>query len=111
MKGENEHTVISSNIAQARVCSSKQQMNCTYIPGKFANNAIGNVSTHLRDPDDLDYHPKPNTDYIIKGIGPYSKESMNHGGVYWIPGHQHAWFQLYTQTFRIVFEMFRTSPK
>ena len=88
MKGENEHTVTSSNIAQAGVCSSKQTQNCTYVPGKFTNNAIGNVSTHLRDPDNLDYRPKLNSDYIIKGIGPYGKESMEHGGVYWIPGHQ-----------------------
>ena len=88
VKGENEHTVTSANIVQAGACSGRRQPNCTFIPGKFTNNAVGDVHAHLRDPANLDYRPQPNSEYVVKGIGPYGKESMDHGGVYWIPGQQ-----------------------
>jgi len=89
VKGENEHTVTSANILQSGACTSERHPNCTYMmPGKFTNNAVGDVRAHLRDPVNLDYRPQPNSEYVIKGIGPYGKESMDHGGVYWIPGQQ-----------------------
>jgi len=47
VKGENEHTVTSANILQSGACTSERHPNCTYmIPGKFTNNAVGDVYVH-----------------------------------------------------------------
>ena len=87
-KGENEHTVTSNNILQNGACSEGSNPQCPSIPGTFLNNEKGDVCAQLRDPGNLDFRPKPNSDYITKGIGPYGKECMEKGGVYWIPGRQ-----------------------
>lgn len=88
VKGENNHTITTGNILEHGACGSAKSPNCTYIPGHFDNNAVGNVRKSLRDPDNLDFRPIPNSNYISKDIGPYGKECMEHGGVYWIPGRQ-----------------------
>ena len=87
-EGENEHTVTTSNILQRGACTYYIKANCTYTPGNFSNNVVEDVRKHLRDPDNLDFRPNQDSDYIAKGIGPYSKESMSPGGVYWIPGRK-----------------------
>ena len=89
VKGENTHTVTTGNILQQGVCTYYDNgTNCTDIPGNFTNNAIEDVHKHLRDPDNFDFRPNQDSDYIAKGIGPYGMECMSHGGVYWIPGRQ-----------------------
>lgn len=85
---ENEHTVTTGNILQTGACSEENNPTCKHIPGKFTNNVVGDVRSLLRDPDNLDFRPKPGSDLITKNIGPYGQESMEHGGVYWIPGQQ-----------------------
>ena len=85
---ENKHTVVSNNVFEHDACGAINTENCTYIPGQYFNNAVGDVHMTLRDPDNLDFRPISNSDYISKNIGPYGKESMDHGGVYWIPGRQ-----------------------
>lgn len=71
------------NILEHGACSTIKSIHCPYpVPGHYDNKSI------LRDPDNLDYRPLPDSDLISKGVGPYGKESMNHGGVYWIPGSQ-----------------------
>ena len=89
VEGENKHTVTIGNILQHGACTYYNNgTNCTHIPGNFTNNAIEDVRKRLRDPDNFDFRPSQNSDYIAKGIGPYGKECMSHGGVYWIPGQQ-----------------------
>ena len=90
VKGENSHTITTSNILQHGACSTTKTTtgDCTFIPGHFQNNAIDDVRKTLRDPDNLDFRPIPGSDYITEGIGPYGKECMDHGGTYWIPGCQ-----------------------
>lgn len=88
---ENNNTVTTNNILQrgAGSCTARYKKPCPIVPGKFTNNDVNkDVRTLLRDPVNWDFRPLPNSDLIMKGIGPYGKESMNHGGVYWIPGHQ-----------------------
>ena len=87
-KGENTHTITTGNILQHGVCTYYDKGNCTYFPGNFTNNVIVDVHEHLRDPDNLDFRPNPDSDFVNKGIGPYGKESMGPGGMYWIPGRQ-----------------------
>ena len=98
-KGENEHTVTTGNILQHGACADFRDENCTFthLPGNFTNNVEGDVRKSLRDPDNLDFRPVKDSDYLTKGIGPYGKESMSSascshdssvGGVYWIPGRQ-----------------------
>ena len=88
VEGENTHTVTIGNIFQLGVCTSYNEASCTYIPGNFTNNVVVDVRKHLRDPDNLDFRPNPDSDYINNKIGPYGKESVSPGGVYWIPGRQ-----------------------
>ena len=85
---ENSHTTVTSNIIENGACSGSVHSPCLGIPGNFTNNVNDSAWAHLRDPDNLDFRPKPTSDYISKGIGPYGEESMKHGGVYWIPGRQ-----------------------
>ena len=86
-KGENNDTLTANNIFEHGACSSTSDQKCKYpIPGIFTNNVVGNIYQYIRDPDNFDFRPKPNSDLIAKGIGPYGKESMTHGGTYWIPG-------------------------
>ena len=98
-KGENVHTVTTGNILQHGACADFKDENCTFthLPGNFTNNAIGDVHKLLRDPDNLDFRPVKDSEFLTKGIGPYGKESVSagscnhdssHGGVYWIPGRQ-----------------------
>ena len=87
-EGENEHTVTTGNILQRGACTYYIKANCTYTPGNFSNNVVEDVRKHLRDPDNLDFRPNQDSDYIAKEIGPYGKESMSPGGVYWIPGRK-----------------------
>lgn len=88
VEGENEHTVTTGNILQQGACTQEMRPKCQHIPGTFTNNVAGDVRKLLRDPDNLDFRPKRGSDLITKGIGPYGQESMEHGGVYWIPGRQ-----------------------
>ena len=88
MKGENEHTETVGNVLQKGTCNYHNKPGCNYTPGNYTNNVVGDVRNLLRDPDNLDFRPKPNSDLISKGIGPYSLESMKDGGTYWIPGRQ-----------------------
>uniref|UniRef100_A0A1X7V710 DUF1565 domain-containing protein n=1 Tax=Amphimedon queenslandica TaxID=400682 RepID=A0A1X7V710_AMPQE len=88
-KGENSHTVTKGNILQNGACSSIKTSECQYdLPGQYINNVKGDVRHLLRDPDNFDFRPIIDSDLVLKGVGPYGKESMAHGGVYWIPGHQ-----------------------
>ena len=82
--------IVFNNIIQNGVCNSTNVVPCPNktSPGNFSNNAYDNVYDHLRDPDNFDFRPKPMSNYISRGIGPYGEESMKHGGVYWIPGRQ-----------------------
>ena len=95
--GENTHTVTTGNILQHGACPDYREENCTYthLPGNFTNNAAGDVRKFLRDPDNLDFRPNKDSEYLTKGIGPYGKESVSPGicshdsssdSVYWIPG-------------------------
>ena len=88
LKTENKHTVTANNVFQNGACSSARVKPCPGNPGNFTNNANGSVRDHLRDPDNLDFRPISQSDYIVKHIGPYGKESMVQGGIYWIPGRQ-----------------------
>ena len=87
-KQENKHTVVANNILQHGACSNGRVQPCPGNPGNFSNNVNNSVAEYLRDPENLDFRPKPTSDYITKGIGPYGEESMREGGVYWIPGRQ-----------------------
>ena len=88
-KGENENTVTANNILEHGACSSlKDPSNCSYIPGNYTNNYVGNIYKVLRDPDNLDFRPLSDSDAIAKNLGPYSEESTKHGGTYWIPGRR-----------------------
>ena len=88
-EGENSHTVTKGNMIQNGACSSIKTPQCQYkLPGDYVNNVKGDVRKVLRDPDNLDFRPQPDSDLASKGVGPYGKESMDHGGVYWIPGCQ-----------------------
>ena len=89
VKGENSHTVTKGNVLQNGACSSTKIPQCQYdVPGQYDDNVKGDVRNLLRDPDNLDFRPRPDSDLVLKGVGPYGKESMDHGGVYWIPGRQ-----------------------
>ena len=89
VKGENSHTVTENNILQNGACSATKNPQCQYdLPGKYDNNVKGSVSEILRDPDNFDFRPNPDSDLVGEKIGPYGQESMDHGGVYWIPGSQ-----------------------
>ena len=62
-----------------------------FVPNKslstisnFANNVIADVCEHLRDPNNLDFRPSPDSGFVTKGIGPYGKEPMGPGGMYWM---------------------------
>ena len=89
----------TGNILQHGACADFTDENCTstHLLGNFTNNVEGDVHKSLRDPDNLDFRPLKDSDYLAKGIGPYGKESMSStscshdpsvGGVYRIPGHQ-----------------------
>ncbi len=86
-KGENNLTVSTGNILEQGPCSGSFPGTCEYpIPGDFKDNYVGNIYSNLRDPDNLDFRPKTTSEFLSKGIGPYGKESVDHGGTYWIPG-------------------------
>ena len=85
---ENLHTVTTRNILQKGACNGTTTKKCTYIPGNFTDNVVGDVRELLRDPDNLDFRPKRGSDLVTKSIGPYGQESMEHGVYYWIPGRQ-----------------------
>ncbi len=89
VESENNHTVIANNIIQSGACNEATVQPCPGNPGNFTNNIqYVDVHTHLRDPDNFDFRPVPQSRYVTKDIGPYGEESMKHGGVYWIPGRQ-----------------------
>lgn len=85
---ENNQTVLINNIIENGVCNGLTQPPCPKIPGNYTNNANESVQSHLRDPNNLDFRPKITSNYLYRGIGPYGKESIDDGGVYWIPGRQ-----------------------
>lgn len=89
VKGENTHSVITGNILEHGACTSNRSPTCPYpIPGHYEDNVEGDVQKVLQDPENLDYRPLPDSNLITNSVGPYGKESMDHGGVYWIPGRQ-----------------------
>ena len=89
VKGENNHTTTTRNVLQHGACGSlKDPQNCPNVPGNYTNNYVGDVFKVLRDPANFDFRPLPNSHLITENIGPYLKESMEHGGTYWIPGRQ-----------------------
>ena len=53
---------------------------------RAANNSAGAVYKQMRDPDNLDFRPRPGSVWDRYGIGAY--DAVGHGGVYWIPGRQ-----------------------
>ena len=81
--GENKHTLVANNILQNG--SSTSRKGSYPIPGTDRNNVQGNVRKLLRDPDNLDFRPMADSKL---SAGPYSMESQQSGGVYWIPGRQ-----------------------
>ncbi len=88
-KGENAHTIATANILQHEACSDRAETYCPYpVPGKYSNNAEGDVRQSLRDPDNLDFRPRLTSSVFKKGIGPYESDSTIYGGTYWIPGRQ-----------------------
>ena len=82
--GENKHTVVDWNMLQNGSSSSRR--GGIAIPATQHGNVQGDVREYLRDPDNLDFRPKG---VQTLDVGPYSQESMEGGGIYWIPGRQH----------------------
>ena len=81
--GENEHTVTTGNILQHGACPDWSDGRCPFsqLPGNFTNNVNGDIDVRkaLRDPDNMDFRPVKDSSFLIKGIGPYEKESMSQG--------------------------------
>jgi len=70
---------------------SKRRAPTAPFPGKQRNNWIGYTfdpqratRDELRDPENLDFRPKPGSVLAAKGIGAYPTEASH----YWIPGRQ-----------------------
>lgn len=93
---ENDGTVTRNNLAGE--ISSKLGAPSLGLPGRHSNNWAGDVRTQLRDPDHLDFRPRPESRLIDAGfyvdgitgepvgaapdIGPYEAGADR----YWIPG-------------------------
>ena len=91
VKGENGHTKTTNNILEHGACGTlKNPPHCPSIPGTYSNNVVGDIHKIIRDPDNFDFRPLPDSDVVAKSIGPYGSESMEHRGVYWIPGRCEA---------------------
>ncbi len=95
---ENAHTIIRNNLA-GEISSSKKERSLG-LPGFHSNNWEGDVRSQLRDPDNLDFRPKPeaaiiDAGYYVPGItGEYTGNAPDIGAYefgtsnYWIPGYQ-----------------------
>jgi hypothetical protein len=96
--GENADTITWNNLA-GQLSGSRADPNFP-IPGIHSKNWVGDIRTQLRDPDNFDFRPKPDSDLIDAGyqfgpitnnylgknpdVGPYECGDPN----YWIPGYQ-----------------------
>ena len=76
IKGENAHTQLTANAADSIFNVSGR------LPGIHSDNVGGAaIRPMLRDPEHLDFRPKPGSVLDKQGAGAYGS-----GGPYWIPG-------------------------
>ena len=65
VKGENSHTVTeNNNIRQNGACSATKNPQCQYdLSGKYTNNVKGSIRDILRDTDNFDFCPNPDSGF------------------------------------------------
>ena len=81
----NHNTVVEYNaadIANGGVHNKKLYP----MSGILKDNVIGDVRSQLMDPDNMDFRPRPDSEYNANGVGPYDYTETKKK--YWIPGRK-----------------------
>jgi hypothetical protein len=95
----NRNTLVHNNAA-GEISGGRRTQPDVPLPGPSSNNFTGNVWSHVTDPENLDFRPKPGSELVDAGvelpgitdgyqgaapdIGPYEYGDSS----YWIPGYQ-----------------------
>lgn len=89
IEGENVHTKTTANILEHGACGKlKSTPPCPNIPGDYSNKYVGDIHKVIRDPANFDFRPFMDSQPVTDNMGPYSADSLKHGGTYWIPGYK-----------------------